>query len=212
MPENESVWIKSEPDEAGTYHLYLELGPDDVVPLGVEEAYGWAREVLSATAAAEYDAAVLRQLKHVGIDKEAVVEMVRLMRDDRAEHIPVSMIPGLALVPGVSAFTGNGFLRLDRHHKRVGQWELDDARQHALGVIEALEVTTLDSAYLRALEHHAGIDRGRALQIVTDLANHRCDQPCPTCGAAEKRDRRAVPGAEGKPTGIYRCGDDWHTS
>lgn len=24
---SDAVWIKSEPDEAGVYHLYLELGP-----------------------------------------------------------------------------------------------------------------------------------------------------------------------------------------
>lgn len=168
----DSVWIKSEPDDTGTYHLYLELGPDDVVPLGVTEAYGWAREVLSAVAAAEYDAAVMRQIRSLGLPQQGAAEMVQLMRADRAEHVPVSMIPGLALVPGVSAFTGLAFVRLDRHGRPVGQWEMDDARQHALGVIEALEVTALDSAYLRALGH-IGIDRGRALQVVTDLVNHR---------------------------------------
>lgn len=169
----DAVWIKSEPDEAGAYHLYLELGEDDVVPLGMEEAYGWAREVLSAVAAAEYDAAVLRQIQSLDLPVEAAVEMVRTIRDDRAEHIPISMIPGLALIPGVSAFTGNGFLRLERHGKAVGQWEMDDARQHALSVIEALEVTVLDSAYLRALEHTVDLDRGRAMAVVGGLAEHR---------------------------------------
>jgi hypothetical protein len=63
----DAIWIKSEPDAQGRYHLYLELGEDDVVPLGVDDAYGWAREVLSAVAAAEYDAAVMRQLKSLNI-------------------------------------------------------------------------------------------------------------------------------------------------
>lgn len=171
--DHDAIWIKSEPDDQGVYHLYLELNADDVVPLGPDEAYGWAREVLSAVAAAEYDAAVIRQLTDgLGLPLDSAVLMVRSMRDDRAEHIPVSMIPGLALIPGVSASSGNAFLRLDRHGKPVGQWEMDDARQHALGVIEALEITTYDGAYLRALAR-IGIDRTTALQVIGDLAQYR---------------------------------------
>jgi hypothetical protein len=169
----DAVWIKSEPDERGAYHLHLELGEDDVVPLDAEAVYGWAREVMAAVAAAEYDAAVMRQLQSLGVEQRAAAELVQMMRQDRAEHVPVSLIPGLALVPGVSAFTGNGFLRLERHGKAVGQWEMNDARQHALGIIEALEVTALDSAYLRVLQGNVSLDRDRALVVVGALAQHR---------------------------------------
>lgn len=169
----DAVWIKNEPDEQGTYHVYLELGPDDVIPLDVTTAYQWAREVLSAVAQAEYDAAVIKQIEALGMPPKAVAEVVGTLREDRADHVPVSAIPGLQLVPGVSQRSRMGFLRLDRRGEPIGQWELDDARQHALAVIEAFEVSILDSAYLRALEHNIGIERGRALNVVGDLINHR---------------------------------------
>lgn len=168
-----AVWIKSEPDEHGRYHLYLELGPDDVTPLDVTAAYGWAREVLSAAAAAEYDAAVLAQLAAIGLDDGHAVTIVTALREDRAPYVPVGAVPGLALIPGVSHRNRLGFLRLERHGQPVGQWELGDAREHALAVIEALEVTVMDSAYLRALTGIVGVDRTRALAVVTDLASHR---------------------------------------
>lgn len=172
VDDGSALWIKSEADEHGTYHVYLELGEDDVIPLGVDDAYGWAREVLSAVAAAEYDAAVLHQADALGLE-DAAVEVVTQLRADRAEHVPVSAIPGLALVPGVSAATRMGFLRLERHGEPIGQWELEDARQHALAVIEAFEVSILDSSYLRMLERAIGVERDRALQVVADLYRHR---------------------------------------
>lgn len=173
VDDSSAIWIKNEADEHGTYHVYLELGEDDVIPLGVDDAYGWAREVLSAVAAAEYDAAVLHQTLALGLENEAIAEVVTQLRADRAEHVPVSAIPGLALVPGVSAATRVGFLRLERHGKPMGQWELEDARQHVLAVIEAFEVSILDSSYLRMLERVIGIERDRALQVVADLHQHR---------------------------------------
>jgi hypothetical protein len=174
--DQEAVWIKSEPDENGAYHLYLELGPDDVAPLNAATAYGWARQVLSAVAQAEHDAAVIAQVRSLGMPVESAAAIVSGLRADRAPSIPVDAVPGLALVPGVSSITGRGFLRLERHGKPVGQWEVQDARVHALAVIEALEVTTLDSAYFRALTGRIGIDRNRAMQVIGDLGRHRAQR------------------------------------
>lgn len=172
-PDEDAVWIKSEPDDDGTYHVYLELGPDDVIPIDSAAAYGWAREVLSAVAQAEYDAAVLAQAVALGLGDDAAAELVIDLRADRAEHVPVSLIPGLALIPGVSQATRKGFLRLERHGKAYGQWEPDDARRHALGIIEAFEVSILDSAYLRLLQHRIGAPPDTARAAVGALAKYR---------------------------------------
>lgn len=167
------VWIKSEPDNDGRYHLYLELGPDDVVPLDQEAAYRWAREVLSAAAQAEYDAAVMRQLKWTGAEPQDAANAVVFLRERRGNTVPISAVPDLALVPGVSAFSGKGFLRLERRGKSVGQWDIADAKTHALAVIEAYEVTILDSAYLTFATKEIGADWNTGLAMVTDLYRFR---------------------------------------
>lgn len=167
-----SVWIRSHPDEQGIYRLVLEMGPDDSIPLTRALADAWAREVLSAVAAAEYDAALVRQMRAMGLDDGAVVVMVQEMRADRAGETPSSLIPGLSLTAGVSARTGDGFLTLARHGKPVGQWSMDDAREHAVTMLTAIEVAGLDGAYLRAAEKF-GLDRNRALQAVDDLGRFR---------------------------------------
>lgn len=176
MSEDEelgSVWITSAPDEAGHYHVAIETDADTSFPMDVTNAYAWAREVLSAVAAAEYDAAVVKQMRiKLDVPQEAIGLIVSEIRADRAAEVPLSMVPGLGMTPGVSAFTGKGFLALSVRGKRVGQWELEDARQHALALLLAIEVAVLDGAYLRALEN-IGLERNQALNVIDDLINFR---------------------------------------
>jgi hypothetical protein len=174
-PDTGAVWLRSEPDQTGTYHLRLELGPGDVVPLDTLAAYRWAAEVLAATAAAEHDAAVVAQLTALGVKDSVAAGVVTALRADRPGS--GAAVPGLALVPGVSHRTRDGFVLLERHGEPFGQWDLDAARHHAAGVLEAVEVALLDATYLRALTGLVGLDRDRALAVVADLANHRPPQP-----------------------------------
>jgi len=169
------VWIKSEPDEAGAYHLFLELGPDDVLPLSAKDVATWAWQVLTAVAIAEYDAAVLRQLTAFGSKREAAT-FVLAMRDDRADGQEIDMIEGLCLIPGVSATNWEPFLTLSRHGVDVGQWSRSDAREHVLNVQQALAVTDLDSAYLRVLRSRIGLDEHHAHFLVEHLSEYRVDE------------------------------------
>jgi hypothetical protein len=166
------VWIRSEPDEKGYYHVHVEVGKDRTYPMDGPTAYAWAREVLSAVAAAEYDAAVLKQMLDLGTDDEGAALMVTELRVDRAAEVPLSMIPGLAMRPGVSQRTRQGFLTLVLDGEPVGQWEMNDARQHALALLMAIEVAVLDGAYLRALEK-TGLERKLALHAISELGKHR---------------------------------------
>ncbi len=168
----DSVWIKSEPDENGRYHVYMETGPDQSIPLDADAAYGWAREVLSAVAQAEHDAAVIKQLRRVGTDVDSAAHLVADMRQDRAEHIPISVLPGFAIKPGVTR-EAKAFLVIQRNGEPIGQWDMDDARAHALNVLEAIEVAPLDSAYVRILTSKVGISHEVAQTMVHALADER---------------------------------------
>jgi hypothetical protein len=168
-----SIWIRSEPDAEGIYHLLLEVGPDDVVPLDVPLAYRWAGDVMRAVVAAEYDAAVFRQLCDMGIPR---VESGRLVFDLRAERSPsvrMSSLPQMTLMAGVSDRTGEPFLLLAWEGETIGQWTVDLAREHALAVIEAAEVAALDGAYARLLIGQCGFPRDDALMMITGLGSYR---------------------------------------
>jgi hypothetical protein len=171
--EPTSVWIVSAPDDAGVYHLALEVGDDRSVPLKPDEAVAWGRNVLWALNAAEYDAAVLKQMTETTGDQSAAAHLVKAVREDRASSVRVGGHLGIDLVPGVSAFTGKPFLHLMQDGKLIGQWTPDDARQHALAVLQAVENLGADTAYLRALEQHVSLDRPTALAVISGLAEYR---------------------------------------
>jgi len=166
--EQGGVWIRTVPDMEGIYRPVVELDDDTSHPIDDVTAVAYARAILVAVAYAEYDAAVIRQMTTV-CNQEAAVDLVRRMRGDR----PLLVWPApLELEPGVSARTGEAFLAVSLHGLRVGQWDMAQAREHALGVLEAVEVAPLDSAYLRALRA-IDVEEGRARVVVDDLARYR---------------------------------------
>lgn len=167
-----AVWIRSYADEGGHYHVVIEADDDTSFPMDATAAYGWAREVLSAVAAAEYDAAVIKQLHSTALGAAAIAQVVQEIRADRAGEVPLSMVPGLSMTPGVSQRTGEGFLVLSVRGTAVGQWEMDAAREHALALLTCIEVAVLDGAYLRALEKF-GLEPQTALHVVSQLGEFR---------------------------------------
>lgn len=172
---DDTVWLRSSPDIDGTYRLTLEVDQDSAYTLDSATAAAWADYVLATLARADYDAAVIRQLTEVcSADPEAkqiAVQMVGDLRKDRPEL--TSPLPELVITAGVSVFSGDGFLTIRHRGKSLGQWELDDARGHAAGVIEIRHGVELDSAYLRGLIGVIGLDEGRARAVVGDLGKWR---------------------------------------
>lgn len=163
-----SVWLNSEPDQQGQYHLYLEFSEDDVVPLANEDALLWAREVLAAVRTAEHDAGIIAQWKAINAGREGI-ELLGRLRADRGAHIPMTSL-GMELVPGVTA-AGKPFVRIERKTVPLGQWGLGAAKEHALVILMAMTNLDLDSAYFRVLIS-GGIGRDVALAMVADLGNH----------------------------------------
>lgn len=177
-----SIYIKTDPTTDGyriTYRVTLELSEDDVHILSREQAYAHAGHVLAAAQRAEYDAAIIRQLRPTLTEKgrkpdEALRDAAMILNDIRQERPPLPDPPTpLCLKPGVSQRTGNGFLAVHVGEEAVGQWEVEDARQHALVVLECIEAADLDGGYLKTLTGTLGIPHGTAENMVGDIANHR---------------------------------------
>lgn len=172
--EESGVWIISEPTVDGSaYVVTLAADDDTAITLDRERATIYAFGVLDAAHRAAYDAAVFAQLtRKLGLDDETAGLTIVDLRKDRPPLPPETTAP-IVLDPGVSNRDQKPFLALSVNGKRVGQWTVEDARQHALAVLETVVVADLDAGYYRALVGQIGIDSDTAQQVVQDIGNHR---------------------------------------
>jgi hypothetical protein len=163
------VWVKTERtlDETG-WMVTVEIDGDNAIALTENEAPQYVYGVLDAAARAEYDAAVLAQIG-AKVDRE---HAMRLIVDLRRERPPLRATRLLDLLPGVSV-KGEPFIGIEVNGKQVGQWDVADARLHAMHVMEAVVTADLDAGYLRALKGIVGLDDSTAHAAVADLANWR---------------------------------------
>jgi hypothetical protein len=171
------VSLRSHPDADGVYRVQMELGPDDVIRLDEHNGLAWATYVVRMLVEAEYDAAVIAQMRATGLDLDHAAALVTGMRQVRrgvrADAGLDSPIPDLTLVPGVSHRTRGPFLWLYRRGAPYGQWDPADAREHAAGVLEIIEAALLDEIYRRTLTDVAGFDAALAERVVHGLNEHR---------------------------------------
>lgn len=171
---SEAVWIKTEPSVDGsTYVVTIEFDDDHATVLTPRTARDYASAVLEYAQRAEYDGAVVTQLRSLGVEDQAIMAVVTDLRSDRPPVEGRGILAPMKIEPGVNPH-GKGFLKLDLNGNE-GQWEVPEARTHALTVLEAVHAADLDSGYYRALTGLVGLDQGRARQVIADLADHRWD-------------------------------------
>lgn len=170
------IWTKA--DAKGQFHVHMSWPGTDLT-LTSDLAHSWCQYVLAAVAAAEYDEAVMRQFTHLAPETThgkinlGGYTLIRQLRADRGEQYHDPLISDFSLTPAVSGTTLAGFLQV--HHKkvRIGQWTLNDARQHALSLLESMATAPLDSAYLRLLTTTMRLPEAHARNVVNDLADFR---------------------------------------
>lgn len=169
---SDAVWVRTEPSLDGrTYVVTVEASEDLACTLSPQEATQYALAVLTAASRADYDASVARQMTKVVGSKDAVLQLVTDLRRDRPPLDDSATAP-LTFEPGVNS-KHQPFLLLKLNGEPVGQWDVEDARSHALAVMEAVVCADLDSAYYRALTSLVGIEEPRARNVVEDLARWR---------------------------------------
>lgn len=172
-PKQDVIWIKTDLAVDGSgYVASLEVGDDTARVLTPREALSHAYGVLAAVGRAEYDVAVAKQLtRKLKVNLEAALQIVSDLRADRPPLDPADTFP-LVIEPGVNARL-KPFLAISCKGMEKGQWDMEQARGHAMAVLTVASVADLDSGYLRCLVSTVGIDRNKALQVVDDLQNYR---------------------------------------
>lgn len=179
---DEGIWIQTEyePFLKG-YYVTVSLDKDIIRSLQPEEALRHASAVLSAVARAEHDAAVCRQLKEAfdgrGVDEnEALQNIARVMQDIRGgrPELDVQGMDPIYLTPGVNT-KFEPFLHVHEASDKppIGQYDMDQARQHAHAALEMSTVADLDSAYLRVLKGVIGLPENVGLNMISELQDHR---------------------------------------
>lgn len=163
--------VSSDVSALGTYTCQLTLGQELLRVLDREEALTYCTELTWAITCAEYDAAVLKQLKAVeGLEMVHVTMVVQGIRQDRRPVLsspthPVSYEPIVShrdLQPRITAVCGD----------TRWQWDLDVARQHVSQVMEVAAGVDMDASYFQYLRSAVDVDMGTARNMVRLLREH----------------------------------------
>jgi len=168
----DAIWVISDVLPDGTYGAVIHFSPDlaHSVP-GGGELGAYVTAVLSAAAAAKYDAAVLAQLTAI-TSAEAAAETMVLLRDRRNQ---TEWRAGpMTLTPGVSVFNKKPFLRCAAG-ARAWQWDPDDVLRHVGDVLQVAVGVADDTRYYQLLIEHIGLDEPTARSVVSGLGSFFTD-------------------------------------
>lgn len=153
----------------GAYITTVQAGPDVVFALDPDSGVRYARYVMSAVARAEHDAAVLAQLLGHGIEKPAIADLVRALRDDRP---PLTSDWPISFEPLVSGRTQEPRVTVAVNGEPAGQYGTHSLIDHVVAVLEVVHGVDLDAAYRRHLVGVIGIDERQATATVAALGEH----------------------------------------
>jgi hypothetical protein len=170
----QAIWVSSDMELDGqTYVVAVHFTDDLSVSLTAEECAEYAATVTRAAGAATYDAAVARQLtEKLNMPVHLAGEVVVRMRKRRGQEVWTT--PGdLHLVPGVSALTGQAFLKCEVGGDQLRwQWTPAEAEQHAGHVLQVVGAAEDDTHYLAVLKE-LEIETPRARAVVEDILSFR---------------------------------------
>ncbi len=179
-PDDDAFWVASEvppanlmPGATAQYAVTV-TARGVVLPLTRQTGLAYCATVMEAAARAEYDQVVYAHLHSIFGDHRQALNAVMELREDRAPLDDTATAP-FRFEPLVLSKTlrgaVNGYVRGDP----VTQWEVADARQHALHVLDVVSGVDLDTAYHRYLRGVVGLDGDRCLAAVGALRRHRPD-------------------------------------
>lgn len=176
--EISKVWVGSEPAVDGSeYVVTLSIDDDHSIVLDRERAVEYVWALLTIVGCSEYDAAVLGQVtRKMGLGLDVAGQLILDLRKDRPP-VDADATKPIKFEPIVSQRTHRPLLHLRVDGELVGQWEVSDARQHALHVLDAMVVADLDGAYYRCLTGLLGVEEPRARNVVEDVGNWREPRP-----------------------------------
>lgn len=173
----DAIAVISDLTPTGVYVTTVLRGNRVLATLDRFAALRWADAFTRQMAYARYDAAVVAQLKHVGIDLRHIAGFIDDLRQDRPPVSKADTHP-LVVEPIVSHRDQAARLQILDTGGTPFFWDIADAEEHVHQVLELSAVTDLDALYYRILRHDCGMDEGPARAVVADLGHFRPDADC----------------------------------
>lgn len=166
-----AVWVESDRTPTGAYRATIHPTPDVSIPLDRRRALGYARAVITACEYADYDAAVIAQMRAAGLGLVDAAGYVAALREMR-RPVPDGDTAPLTYVPIVSQYDWRPYVHVYLHDAPLTQWTPDEARGHAMHVLSAAVAAHLDQRYYWHLTR-TGATPEQAAALVHDLHRHR---------------------------------------
>lgn len=170
--EENGIWIRSAPSVDGsTYVVELSFNQDRSIVLDPTSAHEYASAVLTTVQYAEYDGAIIKQMLSRDLEMENAIQLIADMRKDRPE-VDFTKYAPFSLAPGVNG-EGISFIVVKLDGEVAGQWTLEDARDHARTILEAVIAADLDTLYFKVLRNLVNLEEEVARNVVDDLVRFR---------------------------------------
>lgn len=165
----DGIWVISDLMPDGAYCAVIQFGPDLTYPITIAQATEYAAQIHAASSAATYDAGVHKQLTaKLGMSSEHTAWLVDQLRKRRGQE---QWEAGpMTLIPGVSAFTGEAFVRCSTAC-RTWQWSPRELLNHVNNVLTVATGTPNDAHYYNLLTERVGIEPDRARAVIDDLGS-----------------------------------------
>lgn len=172
------MWVRSGRSPTGAYTAVVEFGKDFARSLLPHQIDAYTNAIFTAVAYAEYDAAVLNQLRSPGVGREPIPAqyVIATIREFRGSRPPIDQqtLRPMVVHPAVGMTTGRPFLETRiRGTQYKWKWGTGQALEHVERVREAVIIADLDAAYRRYLNGVIGLDAPTAAAAVGALADHR---------------------------------------
>ena len=171
--EPAAVWVESDRTPTGAYRATIHPTPDVSIsiPLDYRRATAYALAVVTACEYADYDAAVIAQMRAAGLGLTDAAGYVAALREMRRPVADSDTTP-LTYVPIVSQHDWRPYVHVYLHDEPLTQWTPDEARGHAMHVLSAVVAAHLDQRYYWHLIR-TGATPEQAAMTVHDLRRHR---------------------------------------
>jgi hypothetical protein len=166
-----AIWVISDVALDGTYITTVHADDDTAITLDRDQAVAYAMAVMSAVTRAQYDAAVIAQMAHIGLPLPAAAQAVRGLRADRPPIDDKATAP-LRFEPIVKSKSRQPVIHVHLGDRILTEWTPAETQGHAMYVLQVAAGVDLDAAYRRYLVGPVGMDDPTARAVVGDLGKY----------------------------------------